>query len=197
MLLGAFQETKRKLDECRSELTASQRKLHNTRIKVLVLETEAMKSAPKTLKKSGDEVTFCMTDFSMHKQTGKVWHSPPFYFRDGYKLCLAVYANGKGAGAGTHVSVELLQMRGEHDHKLTWLYEGDFPHCHPFEINISIQMMAQCKNTLSQKKNFSLESQLNLCCTKRLSPHENLRVCQHISKDQFIDHKSAEQLMVF
>ena len=93
VLLGAFQETKRKLDECRSELTASQRKLHNTRIKVLVLETEAMKSAPKILKKCGDEVTFCMTDFSMHKQTGKVWHSPPFYFKDGYKLCLAIHQN--------------------------------------------------------------------------------------------------------
>ena len=30
--------------------------------------------------------------------------------RSGYKLCLAVYANGKGFGAGTHVSVELLQL---------------------------------------------------------------------------------------
>ena len=67
-------------------------------------ELEAMKSPPTTLKTSGDEVTFCMTDFSMHKQAGKVWHSPPFYFDEGYKLCLAVYANGKGAGAETRVS---------------------------------------------------------------------------------------------
>ena len=66
----------------------------------------------------------CMTNFSLYKQTGKVWCSPPFYYGEGYKLCLAVYANGKGAGAGTHVSVELLLMKGEHDHKLKWREEG-------------------------------------------------------------------------
>ena len=111
VLLGAF---------CESE-----KKLHNTTIKLLEtrLELEESKRKPaerKTLKKRGDEVTFHMTNFSLYKQTGRVWHSPPFYFDDGYMLCLAVYANGKGAGAGTHVSVELMQMRGEHDDKLEW-----------------------------------------------------------------------------
>ena len=71
VLLGAFQETKRKL--------------HNTTIKLLEtrLELEDSNRKPaerKTLKKHGDEVTFHMTNFSLYKQTGRVWHSPPLLF---------------------------------------------------------------------------------------------------------------------
>ena len=40
-------------------------------------------------------------------------------------MCLKVYANGKGDGAGTHVSVYVYLMRGEHDDKLTWPFRGD------------------------------------------------------------------------
>ena len=187
-LLGAFQQTKRKLSESQRLLGECQRKLS---------EVEAMKSPPATLKTEGDEVTFCMTDFSMHKQNGNVWYSPPFYFRNGYKLCLAVYANGKGAGAGTHVSVELLQMRGEHDDNLTWLEGKHGKHMHKQSLrnNISIQMMEQSLK-IFQKNAFSLEGRLMLCCTKRLSPHENLRVCDNISDDHFIDHKSAELMVL-
>ena len=198
MLLGAFQETKKRLDKCEGELTTSQRELHNTRIKVLVLETEAMKSAPKTLKKRGDEVIFCMADFSTHKQTGKVWYSPPFYFNEGYKLCLAVYANGKGAAAGTHVSVELLQMRGEHDKKLTWWEDGRYIHR---VQQISIQMMKQHKKAPFLRKQFSLNHHLCEYCFSHLHPNENHRVCQSkvngtpISKEEFIEHKNAEELM--
>jgi len=85
------------------------------------LEESKWKPAKQmTLKHIGDEVNLCLNDYSLYKLTNKVWHSPPFYFEGGYKLCLAVYANGKGAGAGTHVSVVLLQMKGEHDDKLSW-----------------------------------------------------------------------------
>ena len=139
ILLGAFQKTRkelnesqrklseyenklgncqRKLGECEKTLSVCQKelgecrkdheKLNNTTLKLLETreELEATKSKPTNLqlKVDGDEVTFCMTDFSLYKQTGKVWHSQPFYCEDGYKLCLAVYANGKGAGAGTRVS---------------------------------------------------------------------------------------------
>ena len=150
VLLRAFEETKRQLSESQRELGESQRKLSecqgkldNTSVRLLEtrLELEESKAKPaekKTLKKHGDEVTFRMTNFSLYKAIGKVWHSPPFYFDEGYKLCLAAHANGKGAGAGTHVSVELLQMRGEHDKKLTWWEEGRYIHR---VQQISIQMM--------------------------------------------------------
>ena len=67
-----------------------------------------------------------MTEYSKHKRDGDTWYSPPFYTGPGgYKMCLRVYANGKGDGAGTHVSVYVYLMRGEHDDKLTWPFRGD------------------------------------------------------------------------
>ena len=48
-------------------------------------------------------------------------------------MCLMVYANGCQDGAGTHVSVFVNIMRGEHDDKLTW----------PFRGNITIQLVNQ------------------------------------------------------
>ena len=67
-----------------------------------------------------------MTEYSKHKRDGDIWYSPPFYTGPGgYKMCLKVYANGKGDGAGTHVSVYVYLMRGEHDDKLTWPFRGD------------------------------------------------------------------------
>jgi hypothetical protein len=63
-----------------------------------------------------------MTSYSMHKESGKVWLSPPFYIHAGYKLRLGVHVNGVGAGKGSHMSVYLHQMAGERDHQLDWPY---------------------------------------------------------------------------
>ena len=35
-------------------------------------------------------------------------------------MCLAVYANGVGEGAGTHVSLSLLLLKGKYDDQLKW-----------------------------------------------------------------------------
>ena len=82
VLLGAFQEAKRQLGE----------KLLETKVE---LDERKTNLGEKTLKKHGEKKTL---------ETGKVWHSPTSYYEDSYKLCLAVYANGEGAGAGAHVS---------------------------------------------------------------------------------------------
>ena len=74
-----------------------------------------------------------MTEYSKHKGNPR-WYSPPFYTGPGgYKICLKVYADDKVDGTGTHVSVFVTLMRGEHDDKLTW----------PFRGNITIQLMNQ------------------------------------------------------
>ena len=94
----------------------------------------------KTLEKYCDEVTFCMTNFSLYKLTGKVWHSPTFYYKDGYNYVLQyMLIRRKGAGAGTHVSVELLQIRGEHDDKLKWREEA----VHEPHVFQTISLIAQ------------------------------------------------------
>ena len=69
---------------------------------------------------SGKPATFRITSFSMHKESGLVWHSPPFYIFNGYKMCLAIHTNGIGAGKGTHMSIYLHQMASKKDHQLQW-----------------------------------------------------------------------------
>ena len=51
-------------------------------------------------------------------------------------MCLRVDANGDGSGTGTHVSVFVHLMRGEHDDQLIW----------PFQGNITIQLLNQKKD---------------------------------------------------
>ena len=91
------------------------------------------------------------------------------------------------------MSVELLQMRGEHDDKLKWREEA--VHEHHVLQRISIQMIAQHSKAQSPEK-FSRECYLCSCCFRRVPPHEDLCVCQSISTDKFIDHQRAERLMV-
>ena len=40
-------------------------------------------------------------------------------------MCIRVNANGLVSGAGTHVSVSVHLMRGEHDDWLVWPFRGD------------------------------------------------------------------------
>ena len=72
------------------------------------------------------EIDRKMTDFEKIKAADTKWYSPPFYTHThGYKMCIRVYANGNGDGAGTHVSVYLVLMRGIFDDDLKWPLQGD------------------------------------------------------------------------
>ena len=71
-------------------------------------------------------IEFIMTKYSTHKKNNDQWYSPPFYTGPGgYKICINVDANGRGCGAGTHVSVYVYLMRGEYDSRLVWPFRGD------------------------------------------------------------------------
>ena len=71
-------------------------------------------------------VEFVMPDFLQHKANNNQWFSEPFYtHREGYKMCLSVFANGIGIGKNTHVSLFANLMRGEFDDKLTWPFRGN------------------------------------------------------------------------
>ena len=66
-----------------------------------------------------------MTGFEEHRKRDYDWLSPPFYSHNGgYKLCCNVVANGCGVHKGTHVSVYVYLMRGEHDDNLKWPFRG-------------------------------------------------------------------------
>ena len=69
-----------------------------------------------------------MSNFSQHRKVDETWFSPPFYTENGgYKLQLAVHANGVGVGVGegTHVSVFVYLMKSENDDCLKWPFSGD------------------------------------------------------------------------
>ncbi|KAL8213070.1 UNVERIFIED_CONTAM: hypothetical protein K2H54_060541 [Gekko kuhli] len=51
-------------------------------------------------------------------------YSPCFYTsRYGYKLRLKLFLNGDGTGAGTHLSLFLVVMKGEYDFQLKWPFQ--------------------------------------------------------------------------
>ena len=68
-----------------------------------------------------------MTEYTKHKREDDDWFSPaPFYTGPGgYKMCIRAVANGQASGDGTHVSVYVHLMRGEHDDRLVWPFRGD------------------------------------------------------------------------
>ena len=127
-------DTEDKLSETEAKLIKSKDKLSETEAKVnVVVERlsllEECISLGSKLQNKGDRVEVVMPKFSEYRRSGKVWHSPPFYYREGYKMCLAVYANGVGKGVGTHISASLLLLRGKYDNQLKWptkCYEDEY-----------------------------------------------------------------------
>ena len=72
-------------------------------------------------------IEFTITDFLKMKESNTEWVSPPFYTHPhGYKVCLVVYPNGIDMGEGSHVSVFVGLLKGEHDDQLGWPLELDF-----------------------------------------------------------------------
>ena len=68
---------------------------------------------------------FIMTGYSQYKRDGNHWYSPPFYSElGGYKMCLKVYTRVLYSFY-YYVSVFVHLMRGEHDDKLKWPFQGD------------------------------------------------------------------------
>ena len=120
LIMNGYQETKRELVEVKGELLEVKGTLA-TAVQLLRQGTEADKetvdfviACSMRLEKMNDLVKVSMPKFSEYHRSGKVWYSLPFYYRDGYKMCLAVYANGV-KGDGTHVSVILNLLKGEHN----------------------------------------------------------------------------------
>ena len=75
---------------------------------------------------------FTITDFLKMKDSNTEWLSPTFYTHPhGYKVCLVVYPNGIEYGKGSHVSVFVGLLKGEHDDQLGW----------PLELDVAIELL--------------------------------------------------------
>ena len=72
-------------------------------------------------------VDLTLANFEKRKKENAKWRSPPFYTElKGYKLWLGVYPNGHEIFKGQYVSIYLVLMKGEFDHKLKWPFKGNF-----------------------------------------------------------------------
>ena len=117
-----------------------------------------------------------MTEYTKYKRDDDAWYSSPFYTGPGgYKMCISVDANGRGRGAGTHVTVSAHLMRGEYDDWLVWPFRGD----------ITIQVMNQNSDQDHVEKtvffnNFASES------SQRVMVKE--RALTGMGHSQFISH---------
>ena len=122
---------------------------------VEVYSTDLLLKTPSWQNSSAPSQSVCeftLTKFSKRKALNNVFYSTPFYtHQEGYKLRLAVYANGHGSGAGTHISVYVAIRKGKYDDQLQW----------PFEGKIEVNML----NWREAKKHISMSVSFNRACT--------------------------------
>ena len=119
-----------------TELVQVKIELHKMKRKLFEAEAKLAKAEDRIacssrLQKAGDFIRVHMPKFSEFRCSGKVWCSPPFYYGEGYKMCLGVYANGAGSGAGSHVSVGMYHGMGEYDDNLKWPLKCSHTHKSP------------------------------------------------------------------
>ena len=68
---------------------------------------------------------FTISEYSKRKQFNNEYKSPPLTTSPhGYRLCLVVRANGYGSGEGSHLSISVWIMKGQHDDRLQWPFTG-------------------------------------------------------------------------
>ena len=122
-------------------------------------------------------VQIAMTDFERHRQDSEVWYSEPFYTHPGgYKLYLQVYANGNGAGKGTHISVFRCLMQEENDNHLEWTFYND----------VVIQLLNQTEDTVYYEKTIISVIRNSTCIGwQQFIPHHYLNT-SYLKEDTLI-----------
>ena len=115
-------QQKMELETLKADLEETKRKLFEAEAHIPPAEagTDFDYSANQ-LKTRGDMLKLPMRWFSEYRRSGKVWHSPPFFYRGGYKMCLRASPDGAEKElAGTYITVTLLHLKGEYDDQIQW-----------------------------------------------------------------------------
>ena len=161
------------------------------RIKQAAVYTSRVSSKiPKWATSPGKYVAeFTMTNFQEHRETNDPWGSPPFYTHNGgYKLCIAVYANGVDSGAGSHVSVYVHMMAGPNDDQLKW----------PFEAKITVQMInwKRDRNHVQRTVVIDCDDFASARVMNQVASSEGTGWDNFISHEQLLDTTSEDTLYV-
>ena len=94
------------------------------RVSAIVYSTPLLHLTPAwqdSLSTTQSVVQFTISEYSKRKQFDNEHFSPPFTTSpQGYRLCLLVFASGKGS----HLSIYALIMKGQHDDRLQWPFTG-------------------------------------------------------------------------
>ena len=114
LMMGAYKQVKDKLIETEAKLTKTEANLEAKLMKTeaKLMETEAKLTTAlqllstgtnedketmnsiivysPALMKNGDDLTITMPKISEYHCSGKIWYSPLFYYKEGYKMCLVV-----------------------------------------------------------------------------------------------------------
>ncbi len=115
----------------------------------------------------------------MHKLQNKLFTSPKFYLKTGYRFILVVYANGRNHGANTHISVYLDITEGQDDEYLTWPFEGS--------VKVELLNQLQHRNHVSNAIYF-----LNDDCVSGRMVESNAPIGW--GKEQFISNKEMANI---
>lgn len=121
LMMGAYKQMKEKLCDTEARLTTAIGLLSQQNVNVTEKAMiNAIIGPSNYLIKSGDSVEMTISKFSEYCRMRKVWHSRPFYFKDGYKMCLAVGVKDMMFGVCSTITVKICLMVGEHDDRLKW-----------------------------------------------------------------------------
>jgi hypothetical protein len=145
IMMGAYKQVKDKQMETEAKLTETEAKLTKklTETEAKLTETEAKLTTAlqllsrgfngdretmnsiiaysPALMKDGDILMITMPKVSEYHRSGKIWCSPPFHYKEGYKMCLMVRGvKMESAGKCTGLTVNIKLLRGENDDKLKW-----------------------------------------------------------------------------
>ena len=118
MVMKDYKETKHKLRETEVKLSSA-----IATIQSLQRGSAAGKGAIdclQRLSKGGDSINIMVPKISEVATSERIWYSPPFFYRAGYKLCLALDIRGSTFFQDYSISVALCLLRGEYDQQLAW-----------------------------------------------------------------------------
>ena len=94
-------------------------------------------------------------------------------------MCIRVNSNGRDSGAGTHVSVFVHLMRGEHDSRLVWPFKGD----------ITIQLVNHNNDHLEKIMHFN-DASVAFGSSDRVTSGDRATKARGLGK--FISHTDVE-----
>lgn len=185
-------ETNRKLFETEKTLSETKKELCKTRgalstaFQLLMQAKGADKesvefiiASSNRLKCTSDLVRIVMPRFSDYCLSGNVWHSPPFYYKEGYKMCLAISAKKK-YGTCKYISISLLLLKGELDDHLKWPMQSP-------SLSLRDSMNPSLMTIPRWHSQFEHDRVTDVTDYKELEQHENYQIFdKHLVNDSLI-----------